>query len=54
MNNQLCPKCQTGLESYQLDPKSEACPYIASHNGNSCAFFKPLKYESESDTDEGV
>lgn len=54
MNNQLCPKCKTGLESYQLDPKSEACPYLAYHNGETCIFYKPLYDESESDSNEGV
>lgn len=53
MNNQLCPNCKTGAESYKLDPKSPVCPYMGFHNGETCSFFKPLK-ESESDTDDGV
>ena len=45
MNNekiQLCPNCQTGLESYLLDNKSPVCPYIHLHDGSCCSKFKIL------------
>jgi len=54
MNEQLCSKCKTGYENMPLDRKSDSCPYIASNNGTSCAFFQPLTKESEGDLDEGV
>lgn len=25
---QICPRCKTGKYTYDLDPKSEVCPYI--------------------------
>lgn len=52
-NQQICPKCKTGAESYKLDPKSPVCPHLEYHNGKSCSFFSPIE-ESEVNDDEGV
>ncbi|MFR2018690.1 MAG: hypothetical protein ACLS27_08715 [Eubacterium sp.] len=41
-NEQLCPKCQTGYDTYLLDNKNPL-PVHSCHNGTSCAMFKPLK-----------
>ncbi|OQB13481.1 MAG: hypothetical protein BWY15_01778 [Firmicutes bacterium ADurb.Bin193] len=41
-NKQLCPKCQTGKNSYILDPKSAFCPHIACLNKNECSCFTPM------------
>lgn len=48
-NEQLCPKCQTGYDTYLLDDKSPFCPYIHCHNGKSCTMFKPLKENTNTD-----
>ncbi len=40
---QLCPICQTGKETYELDKRSPYCPYIACHNGYKCGKYKHLK-----------
>ena len=46
-NEQLCPKCQTGYDTYLLDNKNPFCPYIHCHKGTSCAMFKPLKENTD-------
>ncbi len=38
-NIQLCPQCKTGRDSYLYDSKSPVCPYMGSHNGQSCSYF---------------
>ena len=40
---QICPRCKTGKYTYELDPKSEACPYIGCWKCNKCHFYKPLE-----------
>jgi len=40
---QICSKCKTGKYTYELDPKSECCPYIGCWRRNTCYFYKPLK-----------
>ena len=42
---QICPRCKTGKYTYDLDPKSEACPYIGCWKKNKCHFYKPLDKE---------
>ena len=39
---QICPRCKTGKYTYELDPKSECCPYIGCWRRNKCRFYKPL------------
>lgn len=39
---QICPRCKTGKYTYDLDPKSENCPYIECWKRNKCPFYKPL------------
>ncbi len=39
----LCPICQTGKETYELDKKSPCCPYIACHNGYKCGKYKKIE-----------
>lgn len=41
--DQLCPKCRTGYEAYQLDSTSPVCPYLASHNGKECAMYVEME-----------
>ena len=44
---QICPRCKTGKYTYDLDPKSETCPYIGCWRRNKCSFYKPLDKESK-------
>ena len=44
---QICPRCKTGKYTYDLDPKSETCPYIECWRRNKCSFYKPLDKESK-------
>ena len=44
---QICPRCKTGKYTYDLDPKSEVCPYIGCWRRNKCHFYKPLNKTSQ-------
>ena len=44
---QICPKCKTGKESYNLDIHSDICPYIESYKNGKCRFYVPLKESSK-------
>ena len=44
----ICPRCKTGKYTYDLDPKSETCPYICCWKRNKCSFYKPLDKHSKS------
>ena len=46
---QICPRCKTGKYTYDLDPKSEACPYIGCWRRNKCHFYKPLERKFKKD-----
>ena len=49
LKKQICPRCKTGKYTYDLDPKSETCPYICCWKRNKCSFYKPLdKYSKPS------
>lgn len=41
-NTQLCPNCQTGLESYMLDKQSPMCPHIHLYQDDGCTMYKVL------------
>ena len=43
LKKQICPRCKTGKYTYDLDPKSEVCPYIGCWRRNKCHFYKPLE-----------
>ena len=47
LKKQICPRCKTGKYTYDLDPKSETCPYIECWRRNKCSFYKPLDKESK-------
>ena len=47
LKKQICPRCKTGKYTYDLDPKSETCPYIGCWRRNKCSFYKPLDKESK-------
>lgn len=36
---QICPRCKTGKESYELDRRSDACPYINCCKKGKCIFL---------------
>lgn len=44
---QICPKCKVGQETYRLDNKSEACPFIHCWHNNKCSAFEPLDKPSK-------
>ena len=44
---QICPKCKVGQETYRLDNKSEACPFIHCWKDNKCAAFEPIDKPSK-------
>ena len=44
---QICPRCKTGKYTYDLDLKSEVCPYIGCWRRNKCHFYKPLNKTSQ-------
>ena len=46
-NKKICPRCKTGKYTYDLDPKSDACPYISCWRRNKCSFYKPLDKNSK-------
>ena len=48
LKKQICPRCKTGKYTYDLDPKSETCPYIGCWRRNKCSFYKPLDKHSKS------
>ena len=43
LKKQTCPRCKTGKYTYDLDPKSDTCPYIGCWRRNKCSFYKPLE-----------
>lgn len=38
----LCPHCETGRRTYELDSKSAECPYLLCHNGKKCGMYKKM------------
>ncbi len=44
---QMCPRCKTGKDSYELDKRSEACPYLGWWEKGKCSFFVPLEEPSK-------
>lgn len=40
---QICPRCKTGKDSYELDKRSEACPYIGCWKMVNVHFMSRLK-----------
>lgn len=39
---QICPRCQTGKDTYALDSKEPVCPNIGRHKDGECSAFVPL------------
>lgn len=42
LKKQICPRCKTGKDSYELDQHSEFCPYIGCWKKGKCSFYVPL------------
>lgn len=53
-NKKICPRCKTGKYTYDLDPKSEVCPYIECWKRNKCHFYKPLDKNSKKSFLNGI
>lgn len=47
LEKQICPRCKTGKYTYDLDPKSDVCPYIECWKRNKCPFYKPLSKDDK-------
>lgn len=47
LKKRICSRCKTGKYTYELDPKSETCPYIGCWKKNRCYFYKPLDKPSK-------
>ena len=47
LKKQICPRCKTGKYTYDLDPKSDTCPYIGCWKRNKCSFYKPLEKDAK-------
>lgn len=43
----LCSKCNTGAQAYQLDAREMVCPYLQYKSGKKCIYYKPLKKEKK-------
>ena len=43
MAENLCKYCKTGLESYELDKTSAACPYLDCYVNGECGMYKPIE-----------
>lgn len=43
VRKRLCSLCETGKESYELDPTAVECPYMVRNNGKTCPNFVKLK-----------
>lgn len=39
----LCPKCEMGKYTYELDKRSPMCPYIGCYSKKKCPMFIKLK-----------
>lgn len=46
-NELLCPNCQTGLDSLNLDSRTPICPYMDFHNGTYCGKYKKIKEQPQ-------
>ena len=46
---QICPKCQTGKYTYELDPEAGECPHIFCCKNGKCPFYIPLDSFSSDD-----
>lgn len=46
-NRHICSNCRTGKDTYDIDPKSETCPYIECLKNGKCSFYVPLEKPSE-------
>ena len=49
-NKHICSGCKTGKDTYEIDPKSETCPYIECLKNGECSFYVPLEKTSEKGT----
>ena len=49
LENLICPNCQTGKASYDLDNHSVVCPYIGCLKDGSCQYYKPFEKKTEKD-----
>ena len=46
---QICPKCNVGKESYDLDKHSDTCPYMGCWKDGKCNYYVPLEKPLENE-----
>lgn len=44
----LCPSCKIGKYMYELDNRSDVCPYMYCYKRNKCGFYQPIETEQKS------
>ena len=44
---QICPRCKTGRDAYDLDSKSDMCPNISCWKNGKCRFYVSLEKTSK-------
>ena len=44
---QICPRCKTGRDAYDLDSKSVMCPNISCWKNGKCRFYVSLEKTSK-------
>lgn len=47
VQGQICSSCETGKQTYMLDPREPFCPYLHRNNGIACNMYEPLKKEEQ-------
>lgn len=47
----LCPNCEIGKNTYEIDGKTAECPYLYCHNGKKCTMYRKI---NKSDSKRGV
>lgn len=47
VQGQICSSCETGKQTYMLDPREPFCPYLHLNNGIACNMYEPLKKEEQ-------
>lgn len=42
-HKKLCPHCETGRITYELDNRSAVCPYLSCYNGKECSMYRKIE-----------
>ena len=47
MRKKVCPNCERGKDSYELDRRSPECPYLSCHDGKRCSMFVKMQKQTK-------